>query len=393
MVECCRRAQDIPPFIVMDVLERAQELERDGVDIIHLEVGEPDFDTPQCVLEAARAAVNDNQTHYTHSLGLWPLREAIAEYHHQTYGTTFSPEQVVVTAGTSPGLLILFAALLEAGDEVIMANPGYACYPNVVRFVDGVPVLVHVFEDDDWQLRPEDIAQCITDQTRAILINSPANPTGHLLSAERMGRIADLGPMVVSDEIYHGLVYEGRENSILEFFDGPTDRAVVLGGFSKQFAMTGWRLGYLIVPPKLVRALQKMSQNFFICPPSISQWAGLAALTCAGQDVARMRSIYDERRRFMVQRLKELGFGLKSPPTGAFYVLAGAGHLASNSYELAFDILERAHVGVTPGIDFGPGAEGYLRFTYANSIENIARAMDRLEKYLAENFPGKTATG
>ncbi|MBU0513547.1 MAG: pyridoxal phosphate-dependent aminotransferase [Proteobacteria bacterium] len=393
MVECCRRAKDIPPFIVMDVLERAQELERQGVDVIHLEVGEPDFDTPECVLEAAKKAVADNRTHYTHSQGLLPLREAIADYHLRTYGTTFSPEQVVVTAGTSPGLLILFAALIEAGDEVIMSNPGYACYPNVVRFVGGTPVLVDVFEEDGWQLRPEDIAGCITDRTRAILINSPANPTGHLLSAERMAKVAGLGPMVVSDEIYHGLVYEGRENSIFEFFEGPTDRAAVLGGFSKLYAMTGWRLGYLVVPPGLVRALQKMSQNFFICAPSISQWAGLAALTCADEDVARMRSIYDERRRFMVQRLRDLGFGLMSPPTGAFYVLAGARHLAESSFDLAFDILERAHVGVSPGIDFGPGAEGYLRFTYANSIENIARAMDRLEEYLAQNFPGQRATG
>lgn len=393
MVECCRRAKDIPPFIAMDVLERSQELERAGADIIHLEVGEPDFDTPECALEAARAAVADNQTHYTHSLGLWPLREAIAAYHHRRYGTTFSAEQVVVTAGTSPGMLILFAALLEPGDEVIMANPGYACYPNVVQFVGGTPVRVDVFEEDGWQLRPEDIARCVTERTRAILINSPANPTGHLLSAERMRQIARLGPMVVSDEIYHGLVYEGRENSIFEFFDGPTDRAVVLSGFSKLYAMTGWRLGYLVVPPGLVRGLQKMSQNFFICPPSVSQWAGLAALTCADEDVARMRSIYDERRRFMIQRLRDMGFSLKSPPTGAFYVLVGARHLAESSYELAFDILERAHVGVTPGIDFGPGAEGYLRFTYANSLENIGRAMDRLEEYLAQNYPGKRATG
>lgn len=388
-ITCSCRARDIPPFIVMDVLERAQELERRGHDVIHLEIGEPDFDTPQCILDAARKAMADNQTHYTHSLGLWPLREAVADYHQRRYGVTFSPEQVVITTGVSPALLILFAALLEDGDEVIMSNPGYACYPNVVRFVGGEPVFVDVFEEDGFQLRPDDIESRITPRTKAILINSPANPTGHLLSPDRIEQIAGLGPLVVSDEIYHGLVYEGREHDIFEF----TDHAVVMGGFSKKFAMTGWRLGYLVVPPDLLRPIQKMHQNFFICAPSISQWAGLAALTCADEDVERMRRTYDERRRFIVGRLRELGFGIPTDPNGAFYVLANARHLSNDSHSLAFDLLEKAHVGASPGIDFGHGAEGYLRFTYANSIENIAVGMDRLEAYLKKNYPGLRATG
>ena len=197
-----------------------------------------------------------------------------------------------------------------------------------------------------------------------------------------MEAISELGPAVVSDEIYHGLVYEGRERSILEF----TDRAFVLNGFSKLFAMTGFRLGYLIAPPEFIRPIQKMVQNFFISANAMVQKAGIAALTdpAARADTVRMKRIYDERRRFMIRRLRELGFGITVEPTGAFYVFANARHLSNDSYQLAFDILAKARVGVTPGIDFGPNAEGYLRFSYANSLENIAEGMDRLERYLGQ---------
>ncbi|MGD8230093.1 MAG: aminotransferase class I/II-fold pyridoxal phosphate-dependent enzyme, partial [Desulfobacteraceae bacterium] len=203
-------------------------------------------------------------------------------------------------------------------------------------------------------------------------------PTGNLLASDRMEKIADMGPYIVSDEIYHGLVYEEKEHSILEF----TDRAFVLNGFSKAYAMTGWRLGYIISPPDFVRPLQKIQQNFFISAGSVSQWAGLTALKGAGEDVERMKSIYNERRKFMIQRLRELGFGLSVEPAGAFYMLVNAKHLSHNSYELAFEILEKAGVGISPGIDFGQNAEGYLRFSYANSLENIKEGLNRIEAYL-----------
>jgi aspartate/methionine/tyrosine aminotransferase len=194
-----------------------------------------------------------------------------------------------------------------------------------------------------------------------------------------MQAIAELPPYIISDEIYHGLVYEGEEHSILEY----TDRAFVLNGFSKVYAMTGWRLGYLIAPKPFIRAIQKVHQNFFISANAMVQWAGIAALEEAGEDVAKMRAIYDERRRFMIKRLKELGFGITVEPTGAFYVLANAKKFSEDSYRLAFDILENAHVGVTPGIDFGANAEGYLRFSYANTLDNIAEGLDRIERYFA----------
>lgn len=376
------RAIDIPPFIVMDVLERAKAMERKGVDVVHLEVGEPDFDTPPCIVEAALEAMRGGRTHYTHSQGLYELREAICEHYGARYGVVVDPDQVVVTAGTSPALLLAFAALLEPDDEVILSNPHYACYPQFIRFFQGRPVFVEVEEEDGFQLRPERIREAITPRTKAILVNSPSNPTGNLLEPGRMSAIAGMGAMVISDEIYHGLVYEGREHSILEF----TDRAIVLNGFSKLYAMTGWRLGYLILPREFVRPIQKIHQNFFISANEFGQWAAIAALREAQQDVARMRRTYDERRRYLVPRLRELGFGIPVDPTGAFYVLANARAFSQNSYELAFEILERARVGVAPGIDFGTNAEGYLRFSYATSLERIQEGMARLQRYLEERF-------
>jgi aspartate/methionine/tyrosine aminotransferase len=374
-----KRAQEIAPFLAMEVLERAVELEAKGNHIVHLELGEPDFPTPACIQEAAARAVKEGKTGYTHSLGILPLREAIAEHYYTKYGVQVSPERILVTAGTSPAMWMIFSALLEPGDQVILSNPHYACYPNFIRFCGGEPVAVAVHEDDGFQFRPEVVKGRMGPRTKAIFINSPANPTGTLLSAERMAALAGLGPLVVSDEIYHGLVYEGREDSILEF----TDRAIVFNGFSKAYAMTGWRLGYAIVPPELIRPLQKMHQNFFISANAFVQAAGIAALRAAQPDVERMRATYDERRRFIIPGLRRLGFGIATEPTGAFYVLANAKRFASDSYALAFEILERAKVGVTPGVDFGSNGEGYLRFSYANSKDNIAEALRRLEVFLA----------
>jgi aspartate/methionine/tyrosine aminotransferase len=375
-----RRAEEMTPFLVMDVLERAHAMECQGIDVVHLEVGEPDFDLPAPVCEAVTKAIAQGYTHYTHSLGDPELREAIAEHYAERYGVSVEPDQIVVGSGTSPAMMLVFAALLEQGDEVIISDPGYACYPNFIRFAGGVPVPVKVSEEDGFQLSADAIASQVSDKTRAVVINSPSNPTGTVLSEDRMREINDLGVRVVSDEIYHGLVYEGREHSILEF----TDDAIVLNGFSKLYAMTGLRLGYLIAPPEFIRPIQKMQQNLFICASSAVQRAGIAALRETDEDVVRMRRTYDERRRFIIRRLRELGFGITTEPTGAFYVFVNARHLSNDSYNLAFDILEKAHVGVTPGVDFGANGEGYLRFSYANSLERIADGLARVERYLAD---------
>lgn len=365
----------------MDVLERAQAMERAGESVIHLEVGEPDFDTPEAIKQAAIEAIKRGETHYTHSLGTQLLREAIVDYYGRAYGVrSLEPDQVLVTSGTSPAFLVAMGSLIECGEEVILSDPHYACHPSFVRFVEGVPKTVPVYEEDAFQYRPESIRAALTPNTRAILINSPANPTGNLLSPDRMREIADMGRMVLSDEIYHGLVYEGKAHSMLEF----TDRCIVFNGFSKLYAMTGWRLGYLIVPKEYIRPMQKLLQNFFISANSMSQAAGYTALTdpSVKRDVQGMLDRYNRRRQFMVRRLKEIGFGITVEPTGAFYVFANARRFSSDSYAFAFEILENAKVGITPGVDFGPNGEGYVRFSYANSTDNIAEGLRRIENYL-----------
>lgn len=375
-----RRAEEVAPFIAMEVLERAREMERQGINVVHMEVGEPDFDVPAAVKAATCLALDEGLTHYTHSLGDLELREAICEHYLKTYGVSITPERVVVTSGTSPAMMLVFAALLERGQEVIISDPGYACYPNFINFLGGVPAKVPVYEKDGFQFRPEVIRERINRRTKAILINSPSNPTGNLISEDTMKAIASCSPYIISDEIYHGLVYEGREHSMLEF----SDRAFVLNGFSKLYAMTGYRLGYLIAPEEFIRPIQKMQQNFFICAGSLSQRAGIAALRDTRSDVEEMKRIYNERRMFMIKRLREMGFSVTVEPTGAFYIFANARSFSGDSYRLAFDILEKAHVGVTPGIDFGKNGEGYLRFSYANSLENIEEGLNRIERYLQE---------
>ena len=373
-----KKAQEIPPFIVMDVLEKAQEYERLGEKVIHMEVGEPDFDTPECIKEAAFKAICDGKTHYTHSLGLIELREAICEDYWNRYKVKVSPDQILIASGTSPAMLLLFSSLLDPGEEIILSNPYYPCYPNIIRFVGGSPVFVEVKEEEGFQYLPEMIEEKLGPRVKGIMINSPSNPTGNVMSRERMERIAQNPSFIISDEIYHGLVYEGAAHSILEF----TDRAFVINGFSKLYAMTGWRLGYVIAPGEFIRPMQKIQQNLFISAASFAQWGALVGLREAKRDVRQMIETYDQRRRYLIPKLRQLGFRITVEPTGAFYILANAKRFSGDSYRFAFDILKEARLGVSPGIDFGTNAEGYLRFSYANSMENIVEGMGRLEQYL-----------
>lgn len=377
-----QKAKDIPPFHVMEVLEKAQEMERSGASIIHLEVGEPDHPTPSHICDAAISAMKAGETKYTHSLGLLSLREAIAESYNHKFGLDVSPEQIIVTSGTSPALLLLFMGLLNPRHEVVMSNPYYACYPNFVQYLGGRPVYVRTYEDEGFAINPDDVANVMTPDTRAILVNSPCNPTGHVMYPETMQAIADIAGdvPVISDEIYQGLIYKGKDHSILEF----TDNAFVLNGFSKLYGMTGWRLGYLIAPPAYIRPLQKIQQNFFICANSFVQHAGIAALQGPQDHIKEMVTIYDERRRYTLKRLRDIGFGIRREPEGAYYVLADAREFGRDSIKLSNAILENTGVAVTPGIDFGEGAEGYLRFSYASDINNLSEAMDRIDGYLNE---------
>lgn len=373
-----KRAQAIRPFVVMDVVARAKHLASQGVDVIRLEIGDPDLPTPEIVTRAAETAMDAGHTGYTQSAGLPDLRVAVAGHYNSSYGVSVDPENIVVTQGTSPAMLLVFGALLDPGDEVIISDPGYPAYSNYVEFLGGVAKRIRVRASEGFRFRPEEIRAAITPRTRAIMINSPANPMGTVLPAQDLAELAriaeETGVWIVSDEIYHGLQFEGKERSILEF----TDRAFVLNGFSKSYAMTGWRLGYVIAPPAFVRPCEVIQQNFFLCANHFVQVAGTVALTQGAAEVTRMRAIYDERRRYLIPALRSLGLTIETEPTGAFYVFADARVWGSDSIELSRRILDEAAVSVAPGVDFGPGGEGFLRFSYATSIERLREAVERL---------------
>ncbi len=376
-----RRAEGIRPFIVMDVVARASELEAAGRDIVHFEIGDPDFPTPDVIVRAAESSMAGGDTGYTQSLGLPDLRDAITMTMRSTYGVEVDPADIVVTQGTSPAMLLLFGSLLDPGDEVIMPDPCYPAYPNYVSFLDGVPVPIRVRAEDGFRFRIDEVERAITPRTRAIMVNSPSNPTGGVLGPEDLEALAALaeryGIWLASDEIYHGLQFEGRSHTVLEF----TDRAFVLNGFSKAYAMTGWRLGYLIAPRQFVRPAEKIQQNFFLCANHFVQVAGTTALLHAKDDVARMRAAYDERRRYLVPALREIGLGVATEPLGAFYVFADARAWGADSVALSARLLEEAGVATAPGVDFGPGGEGFLRFSYATSIDRLREGVERLSEW------------
>jgi len=369
-------------FIVMDILERAQQLQSEGADIIHLEVGEPDFETPKCINDAIINAQNTGETHYTHSLGRPELRKAIAELYKKEYGVNINPERIIITSGSSPAILMVLMLLCNAGDEVLMTNPGYPCYKNFTLACHAEPVFVELRPENQFNYDFDEIKSKISEKTKALFINSPMNPTGGLIHEKTFRELAELPLPIISDEIYHGLVYDEKAHSILEY----TDNAFVINGFSKRFAMTGLRLGYIIAPEKHIRALQILQQNLFICAPSTAQAGGIAAIHSAGNDIEIMRNTYNERRIYMLHRLQNMGFVVHAEPKGAFYIYCDARKFTSDSLGFALEVLEKTHVGITPGIDFGTNGEGFIRLSYANSIENIKTGMDRLEAWLKENF-------
>lgn len=373
------RTDSISSFIVMDVMEKAQILEAQGHDIIHMEIGEPDFPTPEPVKAAAVKSLQEGDTHYTHSLGKIELREEISRYYWNKYQVNVSPDQIIVTSGTSPALLLILSVLIESGQNVILPDPCYACYPNFIKFLGGNPRFVPVYEEDGFKYRPETVAEYIDPQTKAVLVNSPSNPCGTVFSSDNYRALSDLGPFIISDEIYNGLIYEGSEHTVLQF----TSDAFVINGFSKLYAMTGWRLGYLIAPRQYIRPMQKVQQNLFICAASFAQEGGIAALRECDSHVEEMRKTYDERRRFLLSRLYEMNIATKVDPTGAFYALANIKAYSNDSYSFAFEIMENAGLAVTPGIDFGPNCEGYIRLSYASSIEAIKTGLERLENFLS----------
>lgn len=374
-------SKSIPPFYVMEILEKAKQIEAGGEKVIHLEIGEPDHNTDSEICEAAIQSIRSGETKYTHSQGIYELRNEIANHYRIKYGVNISPDNIIVTSGSSPALYLAFLSLLDPGDEIIITNPHYACYPQIIRVAGGTPHYLGIYEEDDFQIDILKLKEHITLKTKALLINSPCNPTGMMLQSEVLKEISELGIFVISDEIYHGLVYREKEHSMLEY----TERAIVINGFSKLYSMTGWRLGYIIAPDEFIRPIQKLQQSLFISANSFVQKAAIKALNLGSDKINDIVNLYKNRRLVMFNGLRQIGFDIKKMPDGAFYYFVNISKFNKNSLDLAFDMLDKVHVAVTPGIDFGSGGEGYLRFSYANSEENIKEGLKRLNHYI-NNF-------
>jgi aspartate/methionine/tyrosine aminotransferase len=375
------RAGAIEPFLAMEVLERAQALERAGARVIHLEIGEPDAPPPPAAVAACARALAAGETRYTDSRGLPELRAAIAADKSARAGVAVDPRHVLVTSGTSPAMLLVFGLLVEGGGEVVIPTPHYPCYPNFVRFCGGTPVFVPTSAADGWQVDVGAVRRALGPRTRAIVVGSPANPTGAVQDAAALRALGALGVPLVADEIYDGLLFDGaRAPSALAACEG----AFVLDGFSKRYAMTGFRLGCVVAPDDAaLRALQVMQQNLFISASEFAQRAGIAALAEGEATRQAMVAAYQRRRGRLVDGLRKLGFGVPAPPRGAFYVFADARAFSGDSRRLAFDLLEGAHVAVTPGVDFGVAGEGWLRFTLSAPDEAIDEALARIGRVLA----------
>jgi len=375
------RAGKIAPFYVMELLEKAKAMEARGEEIIHMEVGEPDFATPPSIKEEAIRAIRDNRTFYTHSLGLPELREKIAEYYERIEHIRVSPERVLITNGTSGAFLLLFATLLEKGRILAVSDPGYPCYRNFGTLVDAEILSLPVSEGTRFEITVECLGS--TDVTpQLLIISNPSNPTGVVYREETIYElykfISSKGGMLIVDEIYSGLVYRGKLRTSLSI----SEDVIVVNGFSKAYAMTGWRLGWMVVPPALVRPIQKIAQNVFISPPSISQYAAMCAFDEA-DELENMRKTYEERRDFMLPQLKGLGFSIPVDPEGAFYIYAGIDRWGLDSMEFVEKALREARVALTPGYDFGSYKAGsHIRFSYANSLEMLEEGCKRLETWL-----------
>ncbi|MHA1334304.1 MAG: pyridoxal phosphate-dependent aminotransferase [Promethearchaeota archaeon] len=391
-----KRSDSIKQFIVMEILEKALSMEEEGADIIHLEIGEPDFDTPQKIIEGTYSKIKEGFTHYTHSLGILELRKALSDYKLKTRGTFFDPKtQFMVTGGTSPAFFNVISALINPGDEVIITDPAYPCYENFINFFGGKPIFVPIYEENEFDLDISELKKAISPKTKAIILNSPSNPTGLIIRDETLEKIADLviekDIWVISDEIYAELTYDGKIAPSLseETYKKCHKRLIILDGFSKYWAMTGWRLGYIIAPPLLIERMLPIQQNFNICAPSVSQVAALYALECE-KETKEMLSIYKKRREFIVNRINYIKGISCLMPKGAFYVFANIKDLNILSRDFALKLLEEVQVAICPaicpGIAFGPNGEGYVRFSYANNLENIKEGMKRVESFIKENF-------
>ena len=387
-VKYAERVRKIEPFRVMDIVARAAALEADGHYVVHMEVGEPDFPTPGAIVKAGQKALTAGKTKYTMAQGLPELRECISQQYMDWYGISIDPSRIFVTTGGSAALLLVTSMLLNVDEGFLMTDPGYPCNRHFLHAFEAEPQLVPVTADDHFQLTPALIERHWKDNTRGALIASPANPTGAVIARKDLEQIANAikernGYLVV-DEIYHGLVYgDVAQDSVLSI----DPSAFVVNSFSKYFGMTGWRLGWMVVPPDAVKIAEKLSQNLFICPSSVAQYAALGAFsTDAKNEMERNKAEFKKRRDFLVPALRKLGFGVPLMPEGAFYVYAKLPAGLGSSEAFAQSLLEQHHVAITPGTDFGTYlAEDYARFSYSQDLETLKKGVERITLALERN--------
>jgi len=374
----------IRPFHVMELLARAQALEAAGRSIVHMEVGEPDFATPEPVVQAGIEALQQGHTHYLPAMGLPELRMAIARDYQIRYGVAVDWERIVVTPGSSGALQLVMGVLLDPGDSVLLADPGYPCNRNFVLAAGGEPVSIPVGVETGYQLSAELVDAAWRDDTKAVLLATPANPTGTLVSREELAAIQrlvrDRDGILIVDEIYQGLVYDDRAYSALALDQG----LFVINSFSKYFGMTGWRLGWTVAPDAYVESLNRLAQNIFLSSPSVAQYAALAAFLPETLAVLEQRkAAYRQRRDYLLPALRDLGFEIPLVPEGAFYLYADCSAFTDDSFSFCQDLLEQAGVAVTPGKDFGDNAPGsHVRFAYTTEIPQLEEGVARLARYL-----------
>jgi aspartate/methionine/tyrosine aminotransferase len=379
------RVGDIESFKVMDLLKRARELEALGHDVVHMEVGEPDFPTAAPIAEAAKAAIEQGRTQYTPATGIPELRQAIASFYQQRYDLEIAPQRIIVTAGASGALLMVFALLANPGQSFMMSDPGYPCNRQFLRLVEARGQLVPVTADSNFQLTPEQVSEHWHADTAGVLLASPANPTGAVLNREQLaalaGAVHEQGGHLVVDELYHGLTYGFEAPTVLQV----NPDAFVINSFSKYFGMTGWRLGWIVAPESAVPELEKLAQNLYISPSTVSQYAALAAFAPQTLEILEQRrQAFGKRRDLLLAGLRELGLGIPVEPQGAFYVYADVSHLTDNAFDFCWDLLETEYLAVTPGLDFGQyRADAFIRFSYTTSLERIELGLERLRRRLA----------
>ncbi|HSH28670.1 MAG TPA: pyridoxal phosphate-dependent aminotransferase [Thiohalobacter sp.] len=378
------RLDDLRPFHVMRLLERARELESAGRNIVHMEIGEPDFATPEPVVAAGHQALQGGRVHYTPARGLATLRQAVGRYYHERYGVDVDPNRILITPGASGALQLALAALVDPGRGVMLSDPGYPCNRNLVRLIEGTVQAVPVGAVEGYQLTPQLAAAHWRADTAAVLVATPANPSGTLLPRAALAELAELcrgrSTALIVDEIYQGLTYGAEDITALALGED----IFVINSFSKFFGMTGWRLGWLVVPPDYAADLDVLAQNLFLAAGTLSQRAALAAFAPATRTILEQRrETFRQRRDFLLPALRELGFDIPVTPEGAFYLYANCRALAGDSFELSQRLLEEAGVAVTPGIDFGDHRAGeHVRFAYTTSLEMLEEGVARLRRFL-----------